>query len=99
MKFNQLKTPCYVIDEKKLKQNLTILNNLENKQFISIKYIDNINVCLCITELGKQILNNASDKIQKNKKIKIEIIILSILIFIFSFLGAFLGTIICNLFL
>lgn len=76
-----------------------ILNNLENKQFISIKYIDNINVCLCITELGKQILNNASDKIQKNKKIKIEIIILSILIFIFAFLGAFLGTIICNLFL
>ena len=31
MKFNQLKTPCYVIDERKLKQNLTILNNLEKE--------------------------------------------------------------------
>ncbi len=75
-----------------------ILNNLENKQFISIKYIDNINVCLCVTELGKQIVNNAKDKMQKNKKIKIEIVFLLFLLLIFAFLGAFLGTIICNLF-
>ena len=31
MKFNQLKTPCYVIDEKKLKQNLILLNRLEKE--------------------------------------------------------------------
>ena len=74
-----------------------ILINLENKQFISIKYFDNTNICLCITELGKQILNNANDKIQKNKKIKEKIIFLLILILIFAFLGSFLGTIICNL--
>ena len=27
----ELKTPCYIIDEKKLKENLTILRDLEQK--------------------------------------------------------------------
>ena len=29
MKWSELPTPCYVVDQKKLKENLTILHNLE----------------------------------------------------------------------
>ena len=29
MKWNELPTPCYVVDQKKLKENLIILHNLE----------------------------------------------------------------------
>ena len=31
MKWQEIPTPCYVVDEKKLKQNLKILQNLEQE--------------------------------------------------------------------
>lgn len=74
-----------------------ILQSLEGKEFISIKYIDNNNVCLCITELGKQILYNESNEKVKHRKNRLETVFLTLLICFFAFLGAFLGTIICNL--
>ena len=78
---------------------INILQRLQNKNYINIKYNDDGKVCLCSTTLGKQIIENEQSERQKTRKIKIELTFLIVLITIFAFLGAFLGTLLSNIIL
>lgn len=74
-----------------------ILKKLNDKNLIIVKYSDNTKYCLCATQLAKQIIENENQENNKNKKIKLEVVILLIFVLVFAFLGAFLGTLVYNL--
>ncbi len=76
---------------------VTTLKNLDEKNLVSVKYIDNINVCVCLTEQGKQIIKNQTSEFEKLRKNHKKYSFLLFFVLFFAFFGAFLGTIICNL--
>lgn len=72
------------------------LKHLENGGYISVKYSDDDEVCLCPMPFGRQTVENEIT----STRTKIEspsLVLVIFLAFLFAFLGAFLGTIICNL--
>lgn len=76
---------------------ITTLKNLDEKNFVSVKYIDSVNVCVCLTEQGKQIIKNQTSDFEKLRKNHKKNGFLLFFVLFFAFFGAFLGTIICNL--
>ena len=83
------------IGKRKININ-NILKKLNDQNLIVIKYNDNKKYCLCATQTANQIIENKKLEKNKNKKIKIEIIILLVFVLLFAFLGSFLGTLIYN---
>lgn len=84
------------IGKRKLNIN-NILKKLNDKNLIIIKYNDNKKYCLSATQTANQIIENQNQEKYKNKKIRLEIIILLVFVLIFAFLGSFLGTLIYNI--
>lgn len=77
-----------------------ILTHLERQDIISIKYDDDGTYCVAVLPYGFEILETEKPKYLKNTESKKRINYLNILlIFISSFLGAFLGIIICFYFI
>lgn len=73
-----------------------ILTHLERQDIISIKYDDDGTYCVAVLPYGFEILETEKPKHFKNPEAKKRINFLNIfLILISSFLGAFLGVIIC----
>lgn len=76
-----------------------IIKHLENGEYVSVKYSDDYQFCLCPLPFGRQFIEN--DEIQnKNKKsIKSMGKRIYLYAFISALIGSFLGTLIYNLLL
>lgn len=84
------------LNKKKLNLH-NVLNNLQNKNFITIKYFDDNKYCLSPTQASKILFEQEYQEKTKLKKIKLEIIVLLFFVLFFAFIGSFLGTIVYNL--
>lgn len=76
---------------------LQIMEYLSNGEYISVKYSDDDQFCLCPLPFGRQFVEK-DQILNKNKKIiQIVEIKYNLLTFFFAFMGAFLAIIIYNL--
>lgn len=79
----------YNADEETLAQ---IVKYLENGEYISVKYADKNQYCLCPLPFGRQFIENIDQTEKNNKKIMLGAIKNGIILFFCSLTGAFLGT-------
>lgn len=79
----------YKTDEEVLAQ---IIKYLENGEYISVKYADKQQYCICPLPFGRQFIENIDQTEKNNKKNLFLAIKNGLILFVCSFLGAFLGT-------
>ena len=79
----------YKADEEVVSQ---IVKYLENGEYISVKYADKQQYCICPLPFGRQFIENIDQTEKNNKKTLFGTIKNALILFISSFLGAFLGT-------
>lgn len=76
-----------------------IIKHLENGEYISVKYSDDEQFCLCPLPFGRQFIENDEIQLTNRKSIKSIGSKIFFSAFFSAFMGAFLGTLIYNLFL
>lgn len=74
-----------------------IVKYLENGEYISVKYSDSQEYCLCPLPFGRQFVESQSQEVGRKKQNNILAFKTAIASFIASFLGGFLGAFICLL--
>lgn len=74
------------------------LNYLSDRQYISIKYSDSNDICLCTTAKAKAYLEHSKSNIERTTLTKSQYFTIFAVVLIASFVGCLLATIVASLF-